>query len=626
MRSKLLAACTTLVLALGFTLGGASVAFAATPYINPEHGAGTTCNGIGYDKPAELDNLEAGTGSESYSWGSISWSGNDVSWTVNAGWEVDICVKGGNVGPSQFFDQDEADSYTHSHGVSHLGYRATFTAPVAAASIGVTTADCDNDTVINFGGASISNATWGTPVIDGDEISVTATATGGALFDGGLTTKTFTFPYQQAPVGDDCEQEPGVAGAAITVTDPNCFDTTTGIAPDEAGSSNVASWSAVTTEVDGDDTYLVITATAADDYLFAEGDGVSEDRTTKTFRVLQETVDEEDCVLPAIGVVADSSAITCDLDGWFSFGPGVGVSEDDAALLVWTVGPVAYAGNDEPGVQHPVAEGVTITVTVSLVESAQGDYALNDESGDGDVNEETGAITWTFLFTAADDCLDGAVVPLVTYVDDCEEMSYTIYKADGVTYTRTINGFEFPVTFDGDDESVTYTAALLDDVTVTATADDGFVLPDDYEPWSYQFVEGFCPDTGPATTASVEFTLGECEGDSSVELTDEGGVIWRINGEIVDGNTTHALAAGSDVEVTATLEGASDEYPLGWTWSDPEQVTSWEESVAASDPNCSPELAYTGIGSFSDQLGAIALLLTLAGVGLVVRRHRVIEA
>lgn len=767
LRSKLLAACTAIVLALGFSLGGASAAM-ATPPAPPTPPAGVTvgdgtCNGNGYEKPANLDNINGGTGSASFDWGTMSWSGSTVSWTVNAGWTVDLCVKGGSVWDRVDIDLAvySGSSYTHPQSISHMGYIASFTAPVATASITVIPADCDENTSLNFAGASISNATWGSPVISGNEISVTATRSGQALFDAGAgvsgdrTTKTFTFPFEQAPVGD-CG--PGLATAAISINDPDCFDNaSTLITPDNSGSSNVASWSSVTMETEGDDTYLVITATAAEGFEFAAGEGVSADGTQKTFRVLQETVTDEDCVLPAIGVVASSEQITCeDPEGYFSFGPGVGVTEADAALIEWTVGPAAYAGNTAPGIQHAVSETVTITVTASLVESAQGDYALSDESGTGVVDPETGSITWTFEFTEASDCpeanLEGSVaygecegdapylfweitvdnadgsvmfpttakltlrdgvneivlddafpipsadtafsggalwpgasvdgegnatgwpgwafvdgewvvddsnfgwvrgsdvelfievnpelvidvqypdatpdcadpaviVPDVEFVDDCEQSNYTIFAAEGVSYTRTVNGFEFPVVFPDGADSVTFPAALLDTVTVEATADKGYRLAEDYEPWEYQFVEGFCPETGPATTAAVEFTMGECDGNSSVELTDEGGVIWMLNGEIVDGNATHSLDAGTDAEVTASLEGPSDEQPLGWTWSDPEQVTVWEESIPAADTECSPELASTGLGSLAEQLGVLAVLLTLAGMGLVIRRR-----
>jgi len=42
----------------------------------------------------------------------------------------------------------------------------------------------------------------------------------------------------------------------------------------------------------------------------------------------------EDCVAPAIGVVAEAAPISCDPGGWFEIGPADGVSKEDASLLV----------------------------------------------------------------------------------------------------------------------------------------------------------------------------------------------------------------------------------------------------------------------------------------------------
>ncbi len=611
IRSRFFAALTAVVLALGFSFAGSSAALAGQ---GENNGADKVfvCKYVG--TPGTDEVLQTGQNPISVSVNAIPNYQGVGSYFADAQGRSYVLAEDTRTGGGQTGEPDVSECPPAQ-------------GPVASASITPAAADCDNDTQLIATNGSISNATWGTPVIDGSQISITATRTGSALFaagdgvSGDRTTKTFTFPFEQAPVGD-CG--PGVATAGITINVPDCFDNrSTLIASDDANSSNIASWSTVTTDVNGDDTYLLITATAADGFVFAAGEGVSDDGTQKTFRVLQETVTDEDCVLPAIGVVVVGEKITClDPEGWFSFGPGDGVSEADAALIEWTVGPAEYGDNDEPGIQHAVSETVTITVTASLVDSALGEYAVSDESGDGEVDPETGAITWTFMFFEASDCDETVVVPEVEYVDECDTMSYTIFAAVGVTYTRTVNGFEYAVVFPDGEDSVTFPAALLDEVQVEATALPGYVLSDDYEIWDYQFVEGFCPETGPATTASAEFTLGECEGDSTVELTDEGGVIWRIDGEVVDGNATHSLPVGTEVEVTAELEGPTDEQPLGWTWSDPEQVTSWVDSIPAVDEECSPELlASTGLGTLAEQVGVLAVLLTLAGMGLVIRRR-----
>lgn len=333
---------------------------------------------------------------------------------------------------------------------------------------------------------------------------------------------------------------------------------------------------------------------------------------------LENYVDVPDCeVATAVVTVAERDCYS---------GTSFVIDEENSENVTW----------GEPVIDD---EGDTISITATADPGSRFDTELEGVSDDGIQR------TFTAKYEPADDCeLGSVVVPLVTWVDECVDeirldlaaamvgvASFTVTDSPNVSYSYTINGgapidIVFP---DGVDE-VTIAVTPGDTVEVTATAADGFELPDDYEPFVKEFLESaFCLDleTGPATTASVEFTLGECEGDSSVELTDEGGVVWRINGVIVQGNTSHDLTAGSDVQVTATLAEADDEFPLGWTWSDPEQVTSWEESVAASDPNCDPELlATTGLASMGEHLGLLAVLLTLTGMGLVARKHRMIAA
>ncbi|UTT63544.1 hypothetical protein [Microcella humidisoli] len=473
--------------------------------------------------------------------------------------------------------------------------------------------------------------------------------------------------------------------------------------------------------------------------------------------------------LPAIGVVADSAAITCDLDGWFRFGPGLGVSAEDAALLDWTVGPAEYAGDTATGVQHAVSENVTITITVSLDESAEGDYALVDESGENVIPDPvTGDITYTFEFTEPTDCptLEGStaasqceqdapylewtidltdagesisfptnatltlrsktdpskfyefpayeltgtgastgsalwpgaavdddgngtawpgwafvdgewviddsnfgwvrggdvelfiqvnpeiaidvsypnatpdcanppvVVPEITVVDECvgtgreavQTATFTVTSAPNLRYVYTVgDGPETDVVFPDGETEVTIAVAPLAVVTVTAIPDADFRLAEGTEPFTYTFIgAAFCPGTFPATEADAELVLPDCLGNpGSVTLTNEGGVIWTLNGEVVAGNSSYDITPGTLVELTAALEGPSDEFPGGWTWSDPEQQTEWSELFPVADDDCLPTLALTGAGAVTNWLGVAAVLMTLAGMGFVLRRHRV---
>lgn len=428
-----------------------------------------------------------------------------------------------------------------------------------------------------------------------------------------------------------------VAAAAVTVAEPDCFYGTEFVI-DDLLSENVTWGEPV---IDDEAGTISITATVVGTALFEAGlSGVSGDRTSRTFTEVYEGP-TDDCVDPAIGVVADSNAIRCDTNGWFSFGPAEGVSEDDAALLVYTVAPADYAGDNAPGVQHSVSEAVTITVTVSLVESAQGDYALSDESGTGVADPGTGEITYTFEFTAADDCELGAVVvPQVTAVDRCPNIdiiglgstlaggiaTFTVTRDDNISFSYTVNGgAPIAVVFPVAEDEVTIAVTPGDTVEVTAVAAAGFALPDNYEPWSYTFFNStFCPGTLPSTVAAAEMVLPDCLGNQGrLVLTNEGGVIWTLNGEVVEGNSLHDITPGTMVELTAELEEASEEFPGGWTWNDPEQQTEWNDMFAVADDECLPTLAFTGANALTSWLGVLAVLLTVAGMGFVLLRRRV---
>jgi len=639
IRSKILSAATALVLALGISVSGTSAAVAATPYIDPSHGAGTTCNSIGFTKPAELDNINGGTGSATYAWGTISWSGNNVSWTINAGWSVDICVKGGNVGPSQFSGQTAGDSYTHSHGVSHLGYRATFTAPVASASISSVPRDCENPTSWNVSGATITNATWGTPTVSAGSLVIVATATGGALFPTGegvsvdRTTKTFSVAYVEAG-GENCA--PLVAAAAVTVDPRDCYVGTALVINPQA-SENVSWGEPVVNEQAGT---ITIVATATGGALFEQGlSGVSEDRTQRTFTEPYEPAGGDDCVAPSIDVTAASTPLTCDPDsGSFTVGL-VDPSDPNADKLLWTT----TAGTVPSASANTVSNPGVVTVTVRIADAHLGDFALNEASSLGVVSMvvvdgvETALITWTFTFVEADGCELGAiVVPIVTHTDYCEGAgpnalrvaSFTVTDVVDASYSYTVNGGSpIAIDFAGAD-TVTIAVSPQDVVVVTATPADGFDLPLAYTPYTHTFLgAAFCPGTFPATVASAVMEMPHCDGGAgSLTLTNEAGVIWTVNDEVVPGNSSHSMPAGTSIVLQAHLEEATLENPGGWTWSDPDQQTEWVQTFSMPD-DCSElsfnELALTGSRDLTTWFGAAAIVLMLAGIGFVVRRHRV---
>lgn len=236
---------------------------------------------------------------------------------------------------------------------------------------------------------------------------------------------------------------------------------------------------------------------------------------------------------------------------------------------------------------------------------------------------------------ATPDCANPpVVVPDIEVVDICvgfgdsavQTATFTVTRSANVNYSYTVNGgAPMAIVFDGDDTETTISVAPLDMVEVTASAADGFRLPDGYEPFSYSFIgAAFCPGTFPSTVAAAEIVPGDCESDElgSVTLTNEGGVIWTLNGEVVPGNSSYPLELGDSVLLTATLEGPSEEYPGGWTWNDPEQQTVWIYDGAADD-DCLLSLAFTGTDSASAWLGGAAVILVLLGMGAVIRRRNV---
>lgn len=654
LRTRILAAATVAILALGMSVGGAGAALAAPP---PGVGGGpadSPCNfepgftddgvhGQKYNIPDDV----ASSGTMTFDWGTLSWTAQQLVFTANPGWTVDLCVKGGSQEQNSIVLDTGSTTIDRVQNISHFMWaNPTFTAPLAEASISTTPRDCETGTSWNLAGASITNATWGAPVISGGTITITATATGGALFaagdgvSGDRTTKTFTATYDE-PGGEQCVQTP-VATAAVTVEPRNCF-VPTSLTIDTLASLNVT-WGE---PVIADGT-ISITATATGGALFEEGlSGVSGDRTQRTFSATFEEAGGDVCVLPTIDVTAAMTPLTCE-PGSGSFTAGLfDPSDPNADKLTWT----STDGTVPSETANTVAGAGTVIVTVRVADAYLGDYALNDTSGLGVVSTvlvgdvETALITFTFEFTEAEGCeLDAVVVPAVQYTDECvgegsgavRVAEFTVTRADNVSYSYSINGGDpVDVVFPGGEDTVTIAVAALDDVVVTAVADDGFRLPDEYEPWSHSFIgAAFCLGTFPTTEAAAEIVQPDCLGNpGQIILTNGLGVIWTLNGEQVAGNSTHTVPAGTTVELLASLEGPSDDYPGGFGWNDEGQQTTWN-AVMEVDPQSGgedclldedelPTLAFTGANGVTSWLGLFAVLAMVAGMGIVVRRHQV---
>jgi len=400
MRTRFLAAATAAVLMLGMSVGGVGAAFAVQP---PGVGQGEGGGGGGgttnpADSPCSQNPLfDGGTkynigeevgvsGTMSFEWGTLSWTAQQLVFTANPGWTVDLCVKGGSQESNSIVLDTGSVTINRVQNISHFMWaNPSFTAPVATAAISTTPRDCDTATTWNLAGASITNATWGSPVISGSTISITATATGAALFaagdgvSGDRKSKTFTAAYEEAG-GENCVQPP-VATASVSVEPRNCY-VATSIVINEGASSNVTWGDPV---ISGGT--ISITATATGDALFEEGlSGVSDDRTQRTFSATYEEAGGDDCVLPSIDVTASMTPLTCEPNTG-SFTAGLfDPSDPNADKLTWTT----TQGTVPSASANTVSGPGTVTVTVRVANDYLGDYAVNDASGLGVVRHDHG--------------------------------------------------------------------------------------------------------------------------------------------------------------------------------------------------------------------------------------------
>ena len=534
LRTRLLAAATATVLALGFAVGGASPALATPPPPPPVpsgvtvlYDNGVTCNGSGYTKPAALDNLPEG-GSGSFTpvapdnWGTLAWNASTktVTWTINAGWDVDICVKGGSVWPIAFIDTSAYTgvSYGHPQGLSHLGYRIiSRPALEATAAIDLTDPTCESDQSLDEEGFDYTNSSY-VIVDDGSEdgtFEVVFTADEGYEFEGGLAEVTFADTLGGPSDGEECVLP--ITDAFLAFTEPTCLEPE---ALDEESfefDSELAELTSV--EVDGLDYTVVFTAIGENTQFFQSSEEVE--------------------------------------------------------------GRVVSEG------------GTVLTFTGTL---------------DGPNTELCPQI----------------VIPDPVIVDDCLTQSYTISSAEGVRWTRSVDGGDpVPVVFGDGQGSVTFDADPFQKVVITASADEGYTMPEQYGPFEYTFAfDEECLPTAPVTTASVSWTQPDCLGNpGSYRLTNEPGVIWTVDGVVVAGNTAYSAPAGSTPSIVASLEPASEEFPTGFGWSDPGQRTIWNLVFAAA-ADCLPTLALTGASNALGGLGIAAIVLIMAGTGLVLARRR----
>ncbi len=285
---------------------------------------------------------------------------------------------------------------------------------------------------------------------------------------------------------------------------------------------------------------------------------------------------------------------------------------------------VTYTIEDSQG--NPVAFNATTGKTGVLTPGTYTVFGVDGDATDGIVVSNYEKDFTIDRFT--EDCggeLGGEVVPKVDKTDFCEGAgpnavrvaTFTVTDVGNVTYQYKVNnGPAIDVDFDGQ-LTATFTVSPLDKVDVLATPDEGFTLPEGWS-WTHTFIgAAFCPGTFPATVAAADLTPADCDGNRvEVSLSNEGGVIWTLNGKVVTGNKTHTLPSGSAITLTASLE---EDY----TWNDADQQTLWTAD-GVSQEDCLSSLAFTGSSSATEWLGAAAALMMIAGMGFVIRRRLVV--
>lgn len=270
-------------------------------------------------------------------------------------------------------------------------------------------------------------------------------------------------------------------------------------------------------------------------------------------------------------------------------------------------------------------EGSSYTVVFRILDSAED--AVFDQSPDVTVDgrtvtDEGKTLTFTGTLSGVltgEEC-DRVIEVVDPYgvTDTClEGASYYVRLVEGVEYTITVNGgTPTVVNWSGTNEVRTFSAAPGDVLNITAAATEGFTLAPQPGPLDHTFEvwPEECLPTLPLVEGSVTFTPASClDSTNWVTLDDVEGVQWLVNGEERDAARWPMPAGTVEVEATA-LEG----FGFG-----PETQTSWEFTFAAvDDSTCDvDELAMTGASNALVGTGIAALLITLAGMGVVIGRR-----
>ncbi len=206
----------------------------------------------------------------------------------------------------------------------------------------------------------------------------------------------------------------------------------------------------------------------------------------------------------------------------------------------------------------------------------------------------------------------------VTYIDSCLlGGSFTIYRVEGIAYTVFINDeTPFLVEWVDGEETRTYDVEQGDSVRVEPSPEsDRYTISPDPAPFERTFAvyEDDCLPTLPLTEASVTFTPASClDATNWVVLPDAEGVQWWVDGQATTAGSW-PMPAGEVVVEATPMTG----YGFGL-----EAETRWEYTFPAADEVCElSELAETGASNALVGIGFAAVLIMLAGFGVVIGRR-----
>jgi len=350
-------------------------------------------------------------------------------------------------------------------------------------------------------------------------------------------------------------------------------------------------------------------------YEFADG-------ATRSWTEEFTEVTEADCVLPITDVTLAFNDPTCvdpqslNVEG-FTF---------DAELAELDGAPVVESDREYTVVFTAIGEKTVFFQSSEPVNGRQ-------------VSEDGKTLTLTGMLDGPNEelCELLEVVDPFEYVDTCLTASYTLFSAEGLRYTVTVNGEDpFEVTFGEGEASKTFTASPGDYVLATPVAEPGYVLsPDQPAPLDRTFA------TYPNGCQLPEFPNWPASATATDEVCTPFGVTsGSITVELSEGPSTNptpvryyiAHETAQEQELTsATTTVPSGSYIVTAVLTDPtdslndagnEPVDFALTVGAADESDCDlPTLAITGASNAITGVGIGAVIIILAGMGFVLRRQ-----